>query len=273
MITFISVPRKGRNAGWALKDVLGTDNYFDPDYIADFLNGRAKKESKKESWGHELSQEFNQKGWQEITRKADTGRKSQRAVLDEIKVPETGSDIVVSGGLPERELFSSSGPYEIYVADDQAGNRLLREKDLEYCPRDQDLKSFLTENVSSYRPVDEVGETVSLSVMWPENRNPQDFGTVVLPEDLYNLSEQIADSYWDQDMDKISYREFAESENFSNNWDEEQLISETGKDVTGVYITNSGGTAREYGLDYDEVVDSTVRRWSRTQNNVRGDSI
>lgn len=271
---FISVPQKGRNAGWALKDVLGTDNYFNPDYIADFLNGRAKTESKKESWGKEFKEEFNREGWQEITQKADTGRKSQRAVLDEIKVPDGGQEVVISGGSPDKELFQPTGKDAVYVADDQAANRLIQEQNTNYRPQTQDLDSFLQQNVSSYIPVDEVGEEVSLSVMWSEINKPEDdFNTVLLPEDLYSLSEQIAGSYWSQDIEKVSYRDFADSENFSDNWDEEQLISESGEDVAGIYITDSGGTAREYGLEYDEVVDSTVRKWCKQQNNVGGGAI
>ncbi|MFB6174635.1 MAG: hypothetical protein ABEJ87_01515 [Candidatus Nanohalobium sp.] len=270
---FISVPRKGRNAGWALKDVFGGSNYFDPDYIADFLNGRAKQQAKRQAWSQEFREEFEQRGWQEITRKADTGRKSPRAVLDEIQVPSPGGNTVVSGGILEKELLESSEPDEIYVADDQAANRLLQGKEVDYRPETQDLNSLLEENISGYEPVADVGETVSVSAMWSEESSPGNVQKVLLLEDLYALSEEVADSYWGQDLDKASYREFAESNGFQDSWDEEQLLSEAGEDVGGVYITNSGGTADDYNLDYDEVVDSTVRRWNSVENSTRGVSI
>lgn len=270
---FISVPRKGRNAGWALKDILGGRNYFDPDYIADFLNGRAKQQAKRDSWNQEFENEFGQQGWQEITRKADTGRKSQRAVLDKIRVQSSDKNIVVYGGVPERELLQSSELDEVYVADDQASNSLLREKEVDYSPENQGLELLLKENISDYEPVEDVGETVSISAIWAKESSSEDVSKVLLPEDLYALSEEIADSYWSQEPHKTSYKRFAESNGFSDDWDEEQLISESGEEVGGVYITNSGETAEDYDLDYEEVVDSTVRRWKSTENGTRGDSI
>lgn len=237
MSTFTYVPRKGRNAKTALKQKLD-DSYFNWKNIGDMINGKGK-EAAKNGETAEIEKELEKPGWQSLELEK-TGREGRRPVLDEIKT----LDETIEGYSLEQQPFQ--GQDEVWIPYDQAAEKALE--------AGKDVSTDLKETAQTlardngYELVDETGSEVTWAAMNNElEKNPS---TVLIPEKFKELGEYLAESYWDSEFETCTY---------SGNVDEEREIAQTPEDVAGIYMYETGGTAKDFDIDYEQVGEAESR--------------
>lgn len=246
MSTFTAVPRKGRNAREAMEEKLA-DSYFSWKKIGDMINGKGK-EAAKNGDTRKIEQELEQVGWNGIEL-AETGREGRRPVLESIK---TIGEKLEGYGLSEDPF---SGYNEVWMPYDQIAERTLEDQESISSDLGKVARDYADER--GYELVNETGSNISWAAMNSDlEQNPS---VVLVPEKFENLGEEMAEKYWDNDF---------EITNYSGNVDEERELAQTPGEVAGIYMYDSGGTAKDFGLEYDQVGDA-VSRLGKFQNRFK----
>lgn len=237
----IGVPEKGRNAGIALRQ----EEVENAEFIIDVLNGAGKRYAKRATdrfWIEKTVKDL------ECVELKDTGRPFRRPVFT-----KTWND---------GELLTS---YEDPLEDDldtfyQGLDRFVEQQGLELS-RDMSLYEEVAEEAENtgYSVDGLYGEPVSWSAMNTDlGTEPE---TVLLPDEFPELGRAVAEEYWDSEPDYSLFSEFGD--------DEEEVLADTADEVAGVYMVVSGGTADNYGLEYDTVpgFGSRLARFERNPEN------
>ena len=231
---FIGVPWKGRNFRKASWDLL-EESFYDPEFLSDLFNGRSKKQAKSDRLDPEFLRLASRTGISGVSEFRDTGRRNPRLVFDSLETEE--SRVIGYGEDPFDRGFDV-----VYAPDDQAAESVI-EGDM-----DDELVQEIREEVP-YEPVYPVGDPVSLAAL---ESGCSEVEEVLVTEELEDVSKSLASDYWGE----TDYSLFSDFRG-----EEEQVIAETPDEVAGVYIVDSGGTAESYGLDYEGLASTSLRRW------------
>ncbi|MFB6203158.1 MAG: hypothetical protein ABEK01_01555 [Candidatus Nanohaloarchaea archaeon] len=223
----IGVPRKGRNAGVALREELPEG--YDADYILDLLNGRGKKAAKTGEGIDEVRDEVRNYDFIEME---DTGRPYERPVFTSLRTGDT----VIEARDPDRSYDRFYSGLDEIVEENYAPEQV-----------DGDLEALAEEATDA--DIQEVyGDEVKWGALAPDL--DAEYGEVLVPEQFSSLGEGLAQEYW-EDPD-IGY--------FPSDASEEEYLAEN--DTAGVYMFVSGGTAEDAGLEYEQI-DGAVSRLGR----------
>lgn len=236
----IGVPEKGRNAGIALREELERDDIGE---ILDILNGKGKKAAKT---GEGFTEIWKEVGDYDFIELRDTGRNFPRSVFTEL---------VDSG---EKVSSYSESPLEQDFDRFYQGLDRIIEENYSFKKISRGFEDIVTEiaQEEGYRLTESYGDEVKWGVMNTSlSVEPE---TVLLPAEFKNIGKAVAENYWENDPDYLSFQEYREECNMPITG-EEEILAETPENVSGAYMFVSGDTAEEAGLEYKQLPGFTSK--------------